>query len=454
MENNESYIYNPTERQSFFHSCDDDYICVSGSRGSGKSLCCLIEVLGLAYQAQTNGHWQALVIRRTIPQLQELLTRAKDIYPKIIKGIKYNSQKNLFEYPNGSFIQFASCERDEDIEKFRGREFNMIFVDEGSHFDTDYVWNWLKSCNRNSHGYPNRMLLSTNPGPMWIKKMCKINEKGEDTFQQIEYYDESSNTRIIKTLRFIQMNLESNPHMPVDYRASLAQDELNRDAFLFGLWKNPRVQGQVLADELDRFDAENRLHHIPREMGLPVHVFTDIGYSDNTSLIFTQFVGDRINILNYYENSRCGVDDYIAVINKLYGENALVHLPHDASKAESSGETVRQYWEKRCRVAYDSPNFQGNLPRLSNVESMNRVKVGFVRIHIDDNESTKILLDHLRMYRRKWVESLNMFSDPIHDIHSHAFDALKYIFSFQGSTTQATNAVRILKKVPQYNGAF
>ena len=35
MENNESYIYNPTERQSYFHSCDDDYIVVSGSRGSG-----------------------------------------------------------------------------------------------------------------------------------------------------------------------------------------------------------------------------------------------------------------------------------------------------------------------------------------------------------------------------------------------------------------------------------
>lgn len=403
---------------------------------TGKSLCCLIEVLGLAYDAHIRGHWQALVLRRTIPQLQELLTRAKDLYPKIIKGIKYNSQKNLFEYPNGSFIQFASCERDEDIEKFRGREFNMIFVDEGSHFNSDYCWNWLKSCNRNSHGYPNRMLLSTNPGPLWVKKMCKINDKGEDTFNKLEYIDEATGEKTVKTLRFIQMNIESNHHISSDYKASLYQDELNRDAFLYGLWKTPKVAGQVLNDELVRFDAENRMKKIPTEMSLPIHVFTDIGYSDNTSLIFCQFVGNFIHILNYYENNQCSVDHYISYINSLYGDRAIVHLPHDGSKTESSGETVRQYWEKRIKVAYDAPNFQGNLPRLTKEDAMNRVRTGFYRIIVDDNDSNRLLMEHLRHYRRIYIETMGIYGDPIHDIHSHAFDALKYIFHYEGSTSK------------------
>lgn len=437
MESN-NFVYVPTARQSYFHTCSDDYIVCSGSRGSGKSLCCLVEVLGLAYEAHNKGHWQALVLRRTIPQLQELITRAKELYPKIINGIKFNSQKNIFEYPNGSFIQFASCERDQDVEKFRGREFNMIFIDEGSHFENDYVFNWLKSCNRNSSGYPNRMIISTNPGPMWIKKLCNVNEKGEDTFQLIEYYDEDSKTKIVKSLRFIQMNLESNPHMSLDYRASLAQDELNRDAFLYGLWKNPKIQGQVLSDELDRFDREGRFAQVIRDYAVPVHVFTDIGFSDNTSLVFCQFVGDRINILNYYENNQTSVDEYISVINKLYGDDAIVHLPHDASKAESNGKTVRDYWDARCRVAYDSPNFRGNLPRLSNAESLNRVKVGFSRIYIDSNDSCQTFLDHLRMYRRKWMPDMGIYTDPIHDIHSHAFDSMKYIFYYEKPTNKAS----------------
>ena len=34
-ENNKKFVYEPTERQSYFHACSDDYIVVSGGRGSG-----------------------------------------------------------------------------------------------------------------------------------------------------------------------------------------------------------------------------------------------------------------------------------------------------------------------------------------------------------------------------------------------------------------------------------
>ena len=92
----ERYIYTPTAIQEEFHSSSDDYIVLGGSRGSGKSYCLLIEALGISYESHINGHWQAMIIRRTIPQLQELIVRAKDLYPKIIKGIKYVEEKKMF----------------------------------------------------------------------------------------------------------------------------------------------------------------------------------------------------------------------------------------------------------------------------------------------------------------------------------------------------------------------
>lgn len=424
-------VYEPTDRQKVFHRSSDDYIILAGSRGSGKSMCLLIEALGVAYNSHVKGHWQALILRRTIPQLQELLVRAKLLYPKIIKGIRFNSQKNTFVFPNGSFIQFASCERDEEIEQYRGREFNFIGIDELSHFDTEYCWNWLKSCNRNSHGYPNRMVGTTNPGPFWVKKMCKINDKGEDTWQKIEYIDEITGERTVKTLRFIQINIESNPYLSTDYKASLYQDELNRDAFLYGLWKSPKVPGQVLEDEMRRFDNEGRLTRIPRDFGVPVHVFTDIGYADHTCLVFVQFIGDRINIIDFYENNACSVDVYVGEITKRYGTNAIVHLPHDGAKHESNGETVRDYWEARVNLAYDSEKNGGNLPALPKSEGLNRVKLNFHNVWINDIEATKPLIEHLRMYRRRWNENLQQFGDPIHDIHSHSFDSVKYIFHYE-----------------------
>lgn len=428
-EDNDEILYDPTPRQAFFHSCSDDYIVLGGSRGSGKSHCMLIELLGLAFNSHVNGGYKALCIRRTVPQLQELLLRANELYPKIVAGIKFNSQKNTFEFPSGSIITFASCERDVEIEKFRGREFSTIVIDEGSHFENDYVWNWLKSCNRNSAGYPNRMIMTTNPC-IWIKNMCKINDNGDDTFQKVIYKDEKTGEEVVKTLRFIQLNLESNPHVSSDYKASLFQDEINRDAFLYGLWKKPVVPGQVLKAELTRFDNEGRLMPLIRDPELPVHVFTDIGYSDFTTMIFLQFVGDRINILNYYENSQTSVDEYIAVANKLYGDKAIVHLPHDGAVHESNARTRRQYWKDRIKVAEDT-GAGGNLPCLSNEESWHRVQAGFGRIYIDTNDACLELLSHLRQYKRKYIENLGIYTDPVHDIHSHAYDSMKYIFYYE-----------------------
>lgn len=430
-------IYEPTERQNFFHRCEDDYIILGGSRGSGKSMCSLIEVLGLPYDSHIKGGWQALVLRRTVPQLQELILRARQLYPKIVNGIKFNAQKNTFEFPSGSVITFASCERDEDVEKYRGREFNMILVDELSHFDNDYVWNWLKSCNRNSKGYPNRMIGTSNPC-MWVKKMCKIDEKGHDTIQTITFHDETTNEDIKKTLRFIQLNLESNPHVSSDYKASLYQDEVNRDQFLYGLWKTPPVPGQVLKAELDRFDREGRIYPIVKDPELPVHVFTDIGYSDFTVMVFCQFIGDTINVLNYYENSQESVDHYIAVINRLYPDQAIVHLPHDGSTHESSARTRRDYWKDRVKVS-DDTGANGNLPRLSNEESWHRVQSNFGRLHFDANDSCVQFIDHLRQYKRAFIETLGIYTDPIHDIHSHAYDAMKYIFYYQKPQTTGYN---------------
>ena len=34
-EEKDNFVYEPTERQSYFHACSDDYIVVSGGRGSG-----------------------------------------------------------------------------------------------------------------------------------------------------------------------------------------------------------------------------------------------------------------------------------------------------------------------------------------------------------------------------------------------------------------------------------
>jgi hypothetical protein len=432
-------IYDPTPKQCEFHEMSDDWIILGGNRGGGKSYAILIEALGLAYNAQMTGKWQVLILRRTYKQLTELVTRAKFLYPKIIKGGRFVDY--TFKYPNGSFIQFASVERDEEVEKFRGGEFSLIIVDECSHFSSDYVWQFLKGSNRNSAGYPNRMIGTSNPC-LWVKKMCEIDDFGNDNTIIKEYEDDEGN-KVIKSLRFFKMSMEDNKHLPKDYKQSMMDlPQHLKDEWVSGLWFNPKVPGQILEYELERVEKEGRAQgKINYELGLPVHVFCDLGYSDYTVLLFVQFVGKEIRILDCYHNNRCSVDTYINEIrNKAY-PNVIVHLPHDGAKHESSGASVRDYWKERINVSDDSPN--GNLPRLSDVESFDRLKNGFCNVWFD-SEKCKGLIESLKMYRRKWNENLQTYGDPIHDENSHFYDALKYIF-YIDNTPKATLDAKKLK---------
>lgn len=440
-------IYDPTPKQIEFHKDSSDWLIVAGNRGGGKSYAMLIEALGLNYNAHIKGGWQVLILRRTYKQLNELITRAKKLYPAIIKDIKFNSQDYKFTYPNGSFIQFASCERDEDVEKYRGAEFSLICLDELSHFSSDYVWQFLKGSNRNSSGYPNRMIGTSNPA-LWVKKMCQINDAGDDNIVVKEYRDEETNVVVKKKLRFLKMSMDDNKYLPKDYK--LAMQDLPKnlyDEWVMGLWHTPKVPGQVLEAELERLDSEERAKsRLSVELGLPVHVFCDLGYSDYTVLLFVQFVGKEVRVLDFYANNRCPVDHYIAEINKKYS-NVLVHLPHDGAKHESDGRSVREYWGERIKLSEDSPN--GNLPRLSDVESFDRLRNSFSSIWFD-SVKCKDLIDHLRQYRRLWNENLQVYGDPIHDQHSHFYDALKYVFYVDQKQTPTLDTTKLRPQMTQW----
>lgn len=421
---NLNYVYVPTDKQEYFHSLSDDYIICAGSRGSGKSHSALIEVLGLAYGAHLPDAkpWKALVLRRTVPQLGELIARAKDLYPKIVNNMKFDGSKNTFKYTNGGFIKFASCERDVEVEQYRGHEYNMILVDELSMFDSDYVWNWLKSCNRNSSGYPNRMIGTSNPC-MWVKKMCKVDDYGNDTFQKTVYHDEFTNTDIVKTLRFVQMNIETNPHLSADYRAALNQDETNRDQFLYGKWTAPKIPGMVYEAEIDKMMAEKRLCSVPYEPSLPVYTVWDLGYGDHMVILFIQYVGKEIHIINKIEDNNKNLDEYVGQILKMgreLGYDYAKHLvPHDAKAHElQTGMTRQQALEKSLR------NVEV-LPRLGIEEGISKTRQIFSRLWV---EKSLDVIDQLREYKRKWDSLTQTFGDPIH--HDLA-DCVRYISYYE-----------------------
>ena len=445
-------IYEPMPTQARVHASSDDWLVLGGNRGGGKTEAVLIEALGLAYGTYEKTGWQVLILRRTSNRMESMISRSKVLYPKIIKGIKYDSTNMIWKFPNGNWIKFGHIEHDEMVSIYQGQQYSLIIMDELSELNRN-IWDTLKASNRNSYGYPNRMIGTTNP-VQWVKDMCNINDKGEDTFQIIKWEDPDSGEITNKTLRFIQMTHQETikyGHLDQSYRASIAsnQNDTIREQWLNGSWATPKVPGRVLGPELDLFRAQNRLLPIKQELALPVHCFTDLGWSDSTSLLFCQFIGNNINILDYYENSQCITDHYINIIKERFPDS-IVHMPHDGTKHdEHTGQMKRDYWKDRVRVAHDS-GANGNLPRPgSDKEALTRVQTGFSRIYINsESEGALKFLNHLDNYARRYIDSLNMYGDPIEGIHSHPFDALKYVFYYVPSST--TNWATYKSTIPSY----
>lgn len=57
---------------------------------------------------------------------------------------KYNSQKNIITFGNGSKIFLAHCQHEKDLQKYQGREIHVMMIDELTHF-TEKMYRFLRS---------------------------------------------------------------------------------------------------------------------------------------------------------------------------------------------------------------------------------------------------------------------------------------------------------------------
>ena len=148
-----------------------------GARGGGKSFVVRHKAIQLALRY--NGI-NILIVRRTFPELEENHVK---FFRSLLYGIaKYNTQNRVFSFPNGSKIKFGYCNTDADMEQYQGQSYEVIFMDEATHF-TYNMFVKFTECNRMSgeikfankeeeKNFRTRMYLTANPGGVghtWVK---------------------------------------------------------------------------------------------------------------------------------------------------------------------------------------------------------------------------------------------------------------------------------------------
>ena len=154
--------------QTALLECPVFEVFYGGARGGGKTEASIGD--WLQHSSTYSEHAIGIFVRRKLKQLEEVIARTHQIFPKI--GASYNVQQKTWTMPGGGRLKFVYLERDTDAEEYQGHNYTRIYVEEVTNFPSPGPINKLRATLRSGAGVPCGMRLTGNPGGpghLWVK---------------------------------------------------------------------------------------------------------------------------------------------------------------------------------------------------------------------------------------------------------------------------------------------
>lgn len=240
-------IWQPQPKQAEFMRRGEFEALYGGAAGGGKSDALLAEAL-----RQVNfKNYRALLLRKTYPQLRELIDRSRAIYSLVSPYAKYNDTKHEWLFPSGAKIIFGSLNHESDRFNYQGHQYAFIGFDELTHFTYDeymYLHSRCRCADPNIRCY---IRATANPGGIghgWVKARFITAAEPLETITEtvnVDGWGEVKRSRVFvpSTVFDNRALLDNDPN----YLANLATlPEAERNALLYGNWDS--FSGQVFSE--------------------------------------------------------------------------------------------------------------------------------------------------------------------------------------------------------------
>ena len=292
----ENVIFSPNEGpQTDFLAASETDVLYGGAAGGGKSYAMLVDPLRFAHRA---AH-RALILRRSMPELREIIDKSRELYPKAFPGCKYKEVEKLWNFPSGAKVEFGFLERDADVYRYQGQAYSWIGFDEITHLPTEFSWNYLASRLRTTDSsITPYMRCTANPGGIgahWVKKRYVTPYAPNESFR-----GEDGLTR-----KFIPARLMDNPYLAQDGRYEQMLKALP-----------PTQRKQLLEGDWDvaegaAFTEFDRNLHIVEPFEIPIHweriKGIDYGYASESACVWGAVDPSDSTLIIYRELYRKGM---------------------------------------------------------------------------------------------------------------------------------------------------
>ena len=419
--NEQNVVFKPNNGpQTQFLAASEREVFYGGARGGGKSYAMLVDPL--RYCSRT--HHRALLIRRTMPELRDLITHSQRLYSRAFPGAKWREQEKEWRFPSGAKIEFGYAENMTDVLRYQGQSYTWIGIDELPQYPSPDIYNFLRSSLRSvDPEIPVFMRATGNPGNVgsgWVREMFVDPSEPNKCFT-ININTPVGNKSI--TRRFIPAKLQDNPYLMQtdDYYAMLASlPEIQRRQFLDGDWD---------AFDNSAFPEFKKTTHVVEPFEIPKGWYkfraADWGYSSPACVLW--FAVDYDNNLWIYRElytSKVTADIFAQKVLQLEKGEYIGYGILDSSTWAKRGDVGPSIAETMIKV--------GCRWRQSDRSPKSRIN-GKLEVHkrlaIKDKDPGIRVLSNCRNLIRT-LGSLPIDNNNPEDVDTkaedHAYDALRY----------------------------
>ena len=354
-------------------------ISEQGSSRSSKTYNTLIWLCQYAWQ---HDNTSISIVRATLPSLKgSVLRDFKEIMIKmhLWDFCKFNKSELICTLPNGSFVEFFSCDNEQ---KLRGRKRKVLYVNEGN--ELNFI-EWQQLQMRTTQ----LSIIDYNPSFTDDHWLCELNAE-PNTYHFITTYKDNP---------FLEKKVVEEIESLKEKNYSLWR--------IYGLGLQAMVEGLI-------FDHIEEVDKIPRWAKKKHRRGMDFGYTnDPTAIVDVYIDGDTLWIDELCYNTHMLAEDIIKVHKeanrecrsevKVISESADPRLIDEIANAGIDIHPVKK--------------FGGSI--VAGIQKMQELKIKVTK------RSTNVIKE-FKNYTYRQNKDGKWLNEPI-DAYNHAIDAIRYV---------------------------